>query len=434
VQSEYHDISDRVVGDIEIQRRWLVRIRSVASISLIAIFAFIGVFLDTELSWPVVSGVVSLSLVSNIALSRFTLDNRNTFLFFGGLAILLDVALLGVLLYLSGGYANPFSMMFLAYIILAGTVLDTRWTWTTYVACSGSFIALFFYHVPVSQLAMHHGAHLSQNRDSGFSLHLHGMLIAFVVIGAISSWFLTRMNREMGEQAETIQTLQKAESDRRRLLSLTTLTGGVAHELATPLGTLSLIADDLCEALGKEPRWSEDMRSLQSELSRCSTILARMRGTSSELQGELCERFLLSELIEEVSVQVADAGVVVFEGGFDPSLELRSLRRSLIGSIVALIRNGLQAYKVGGRVVCTIEHDVEAVNFRVVDRGQGMPEQIQNRLGEPFFTSKAPGEGMGLGVYLTKLFAMQVGGTLSFVSREGEGTEAKLIIPRIVAL
>lgn len=434
MESEYHEISDRVVCDIEIQRRWLVRIRAVASISLIAIFAFIGVFLDTELSWPLISGVLSLSLLSNIALSRFTLDNRNTFLFFGGMVILLDVALLGVLLYLSGGYANPFSMMFLAYIILAGTVLDTRWTWTTYVACSGSFIALFFYHVPVSQLAMHHGAHLSQNRDSGFSLHLHGMLIAFVVIGAISSWFLTRMNREMGEQAETIQTLQKAESDRRRLLSLATLTGGVAHELATPLGTLSLIADDLYEALGKEPRWSEDMRSLRSELSRCSTILARMRGASPELQGELCERFSLSELIAEVSAQVADTGVAVFEGEFDPSLELRSLRRSLIGSILALIRNGLQACKVGARVVCIIEHDFEAVVFRVVDRGQGMSEQIQNRLGEPFFTSKAPGEGMGLGVYLTKLFAMQVGGTLSFVSREGEGTEAKLTIPRIVAL
>jgi two-component system sensor histidine kinase RegB len=72
----------------------------------------------------------------------------------------------------------------------------------------------------------------------------------------------------------------------------------------------------------------------------------------------------------------------------------------------------------------------EDVTFTVKDSGAGMSDEVRARVGEPFFTSKSPGEGMGLGVYLTKLFAQQVGGAVSITSVLGQGSEVVLTIPK----
>lgn len=417
-------------NDVGIQTRWLVRIRWVAVASLLAIFLSADLLLAMDLPVDVICGALGLSALSNVALSRIQPANQYRFLLWGGSALVVDVLVLALLLYVSGGYANPFSMMFLAYVVLAAAVLDTRWTWWVFIVSSTSFVALFFYHEPVHQLSMHHHVHPAKGVESGFSLHLHGMLVAYLLIGAISAWFLTRMNREIEEQAARISELQEFESDRKRLLSLATLTGGVAHELATPIATLSMIGDDLVAAFGDDPVWKEDMQAVKSELGRCASILARMRGTSSELQGETSERFSLSDLFGEVVSQFGDGEHVSFRGDCDPSLDLISLRRSLVASLTALFRNGIQATEGDAEVVCHVETDHESVQFTVVDSGQGMTEEVRKRVGEPFFTSKAPGEGVGLGVYLTRLFALQVGGVLRFVSQPGVGTQAILKIPR----
>lgn len=417
-------------SDVEIQTRWLVRIRWVAVASLLTIFLGADLLLGMGLPSNVICVALGLSALSNLTLSRIQLGNQRRFLLWGGSALVFDVLVLALLLYVSGGYANPFSMMFLAYVVLAAAVLDTRWTWWVFIVSSASFVALFFYHEPVHQLSMRHHVHPAAGVENGFSLHLHGMLVAYLVIGSISAWFLTRMNREIGEQAAQIRELQEVESDRKRLLSLATLTGGVAHELATPIATLSMIGDDLVAAFGDDPVWREDMQSVKSELNRCTSILARMRGTSSELQGETSERFCLSDVIGEVVSQFGHAEQVSFKGDYNPSFDLISLRRSLVASLTALFRNGIQASECNAEVVCYVETDDESVQFTVVDSGQGMTEEVRKRIGEPFFTSKAPGEGVGLGVYLTRLFALQVGGALRFVSQTGVGTHAILKIPR----
>ena len=116
-----------------------------------------------------------------------------------------DVLVLTGLLYLSGGYANPFSMMFLVYVTLAAFFLDATWTWGVLITSSLCFTALFFFHIPLPQLGMH--AH--HGHSEGMSLHLHGMFVAFMVIGVITSAFVTRMNREIAEQARVIADLER---------------------------------------------------------------------------------------------------------------------------------------------------------------------------------------------------------------------------------
>ncbi len=411
-----------------IQLRWLRRIRWAALMSLAAIFFAANYLLELRLPKIAIIGILLIGAFSNYALGFLRSPSPRAYKLASGGAIILDVLLLCSLLYLCGGYTNPFSMMFLAYVTLAAVVLDSRWTWLVFVVSLACFFGLFFFHLPLPQLGMRH----HHTEHESFSLHLHGMLVAFVLIGWIVAAFVTRMNREMREKAEQIAELQRAEDEQRRLMSLATLTAGAAHELATPIATLQLISEDLSATLGAEPRWSEDVRTMQQELDRCSEILQRMRSGGAELDGEAPRHFVLTEVVNEVkeTFSKAEAARIIFSGCIDEELTLWSLKGALVGSLKALIKNGLQASPQGGEVMCDATLLQDEVLFAIRDTGSGMSDEVKARAGEPFFTRKELGQGMGLGLYLTKLFAAQVGGNVAISSTIGKGTEVLLRVPR----
>ncbi len=417
-----------------IQLRWLVRIRWVVLVSLFAIFFGANHFLGLGLPIRNLYVVLGCLAFSNLLLALIRNPTEKRYAASARTALLIDVIGLSGLLYFCGGYTNPFSMMFLAYVALAAVVLDARWTWLVFGVSLCCFFGLFFYHIPLPQLGMH-GDHSHHMHQEGFSLHLHGMLVAFVLIGIVIASFVTRMSREIAEQGIKIAELRRVEEERRRLVSLATLTAGAAHELATPLATLSLISEDLSQSLGAVPEWSEDIEVMQSELQRCSAILQRMRSGGSELAGEAPCAFSLHDMLAGIQQEFCDKNLgidVTFEGTVPENTRMYSLQQALWSSLRALIKNAVQACSMTGSVVCQTEVSEQNVTFRIQDSGEGMSRETAERAGEPFFTSKPPGEGMGLGLYLTKLFVMQVGGALSISSAVGQGTIATLQVPRTI--
>ncbi len=419
--------------------RWLILIRWASFASLAVIFLGANYLLDLGLDVGLIVEILGVGCATNLFLSWVSRRSPECPDLIAGLTLIFDVLLLTALLFVSGGYTNPFSMVFVGYVALAAVVLDARWTWGVFAVSLVCFFALFFLHIPPPQLTTHthhvHHASASGVRTSGFSLHLHGMLIAFVCIGAIVAAFVTRMNREMTEQSRVISELRDRADEQKRLVSLATLTAGVTHELATPLATLSLIADELADELRDSPRWGDDVALLQGEVQRCGAILQRMRAGNTELQGEVPRMFSLAELVAELQHEFEQAPVVIeFGGMIDEDLRVYSLRHALMGSLQALVRNAIQACSASGRVVCRTQVGAEEITFTVEDSGTGMSEEIRSRVGEPFFTSKAPGQGMGLGLYLTKLFAQQVGGALRITSDLGRGSVVELTVPKLMRI
>lgn len=431
-------VATGAVGSQEAMRlRWLILIRWVSFASLAVIFLGANYLLDLGLDVGFIVEILGVGCATNLFLWWVSRRSPECPDLIAGLTLIFDVLLLTALLFVSGGYTNPFSMVFVGYVALAAVVLDARWTWGVFAVSLVCFFALFFLHIPLPQLTTHthhvHHASASGVRTSGFSLHLHGMLIAFVCIGAIVAAFVTRMNREMAVQSRTISALRDREDERKRLVSLATLTAGVTHELATPLATLSLIAEELSSELRDSPRWGDDVAVLQGEVQRCGVILQRMRSSNAELQGEAPRMFSLAELVRELQQEFAQAPVAVeFGGVLEADVRVYSLRDALMGSLQALVRNAIQACGASGSVVCRTEVRIEDILFTVEDSGAGMSEEVRSRVGEPFFTSKAPGEGMGLGVYLTKLFAQQVGGAVHISSVLGRGSVVELTVPKVM--
>lgn len=413
-----------------IQLDWLVRIRWAALISLAVILGAAQLLLSLDLPLLDLVWVLAIGALSNLVVSALK-ETVTTQLLAAG-ALLLDVLLLSLMLFFCGGYANPLSILFLAYVALAAVVLDARWTWSIFAVSVVCFFALFYVYIPLPQL----GLHAHPTSESGFSLHLYGMLLAFCLMGAIVSFFVTRMRHELIERERLILGLQREQEDRRRLLALATLTGGVAHELATPIGTMSLIGDDLLKAFQEDERWGEDVQVLREELDRCAAILQRIRQSNAELPGELPKTFSIAEVIEAVrdDLSPGESSIVSFDADTARTTSIHSLRHALGASLLALVRNAIQASPTDGNVVVRVLLAGDDVEFIVEDVGSGMSEETRSRAGEPFFTSKEPGEGMGLGLYLTRLFALQVGGSLRIQSTLGIGTTVLLRIPRTMQM
>lgn len=432
------DARHRVLRE-SLKGRWLARIRWAVFACFVLVATAVVVFLDIRSDLGALSAIFIVGAVSNtifgVLLSRDTA--RATRL--GGCALSLDVVLLAALLYLYGGYANPFSMIFLVYVTFAAFFLNARWTWCIFLLSSALFVALFFFHVPLDQLSVEseHAAmgHASMDRGNhgGFSLHLHGMLVAFLVIGLLTAIFLGRLSRELEAQAEQLDAMAKREQERQQLMALASLTAGAAHELATPLGTLTLISEDLERALGRSEEWSEDVTLMRSELARCEKVLSRMRGQSVELAGEVPARTTVEIIFRRVEEELRPGESVRFETADSSHIPLKTLQTSLVSSLAALVRNGLQACSGQESVLVEARRAGESIVFSVRDRGEGIAPDVLKRVGSPFFTTKNPGQGLGLGVFLVKLFALQVGGNFSLSSVPGQGSEARLVVPMEVS-
>jgi two-component system sensor histidine kinase RegB len=409
---------------------WLVRIRWVALLAFVVVVSTAIYLLDLRANVGVIAALVLLGVASNVALMRIIRRQEQSSLIAGGAAITIDVMLLAALLYLYGGYTNPFSMIFLVYVTLAASFLNSRWTWSIFGLSVALFVGLFFFHIPLEQLSMH--AH--HGTSSGFSLHLHGMLVAFIVIGLLVSYFLTRLSKELEQQSVQLAILSEQENERRRLIGLATLTAGAAHELATPIGTLTLIVDDLKRALKEIPEVSEDIAVMEEELRRCEAVLTRMRSQSSELAGEAPSAASVGALLAEVKRELRDEHRVSIDAEGVVDEALYTLKGSLVSSLHALVRNGVQASTKGGLVSLTARLVGGGIEFVVKDSGKGMDQETLRRVGDPFFTTKDPGEGLGLGVFLVKSFANHVGGSFAISSVLGNGTEVRLFVPREVAV
>ena len=176
------------------------------------------------------------------------------------------------LLFFTGGPFNPFSFLYLVHIALAAVVLRAAWTWALValsLVCSG---ALFYAHVWLKLDYSDPGKHAQHMR-----MHLEGMWIAFAVAAAFIVYFVTRVRRALAGGRPTGDSAPWRRNE--RLAALATLAAGAAHELATPLGTIAVVARELertAERQGPATAGLEDLRLIRAQVERCRTILDQM--------------------------------------------------------------------------------------------------------------------------------------------------------------
>jgi two-component system sensor histidine kinase RegB len=219
-----------------------------------------------------------------------------------------------------------------------------------------------------------------------------------------------------------------------RLVSLTTLAAGTAHELSTPLATIATAARELQRALetrAADDDLTDDARLIRSEVDRCQTILDQMSGRAGGSSADEPELVSIPDVLNDLKSRLAAdrAGRLVVNTAGD----LRPVvvpRAGLSQALLSLIANAFDATaNAESPVVIDVSATADTFRVAISDEGRGLTPEAQRRAGEPFYTTKEPGRGLGLGLFLARVFAERLGGSLKLES--SVGTTAVLELPTI---
>jgi two-component system sensor histidine kinase RegB len=372
--------------------------------------------------------LVALGAVSNLGAIWWSRSHESQPASLMGALIALDSLLLTAILALSGGAMNPLSIMYLVYITLAAVMLSPRATWITMAGCTVCFGGLFLLPWEGDLVAT---SDMQQHMEA-MRQHVQSMWWSFVLAAVLTAYFGSRLSARLDLQSAALAAARDASERSQRLASLTTLAAGAAHELSTPLATIAVAAEELERGLrteGVPAARLEDLRLINAEVARCRATLNQMLADAGQTTGELATSSTASDVARAALALLApaDTSRVVLDGELD--LQVVAPTGALSQALANLLRNGLEADPSREPVHLTVKRGLRGPAFVVRDRGAGMSAEVLERAGEPFFTTKPTGRGMGLGVYLTRALVEQLGGHVRFDSRPGEGTTAVLELP-----
>jgi two-component system sensor histidine kinase RegB len=334
--------------------------------------------------------------------------------------LLFDMLALSALLYLSGGWSNPFVSLLLLPVILAATALPAAHAWAMAALALAAYSVLANQYVP-----------LEVHEVRGFHLHVLGMWFNFAVSVALVAGFVTRLRRAIAERDAKLARAREAALRNERLIAVGLVAAGAAHELATPLNTIALA----CETLGHaEP---EDAALVREQVARCKTILRQLSRTADS--GEPGDARIrraddyLRELVEDWRLMRPQAGAQVVWRGEAPMLRAEA---TLNQALINLFNNAADASHAAHGSYAThgapedvaIAGGVEGGMLRVdiLDHGPGLSSEAMEHAGAIRASSSG---GLGLGLFLTNASVERLGGRVEMANRPEGGARVTVRLP-----
>jgi len=357
------------------------------------------------------------------------------------LVMFLDVTLLTFLLHYTGGPMNPFTFLYLVHIVLGAILMRPKWSWGLTFFTVLCYAVFFLPDMGVfagsSNSAVGQGlidCHQTLNKgfssQSNMKIHLQGMWLAFSITALFIVFFVGRIQRALEKNEQALVHLKEEKVRNEKLASLATLAAGAAHEFSTPLSTIAVAAGEMLHFLKKregQPELIADVVLIRQQVAQCKEILFQMAADAGEHLGEPLEEIGLSRLLGDVLdlLPPENVGQIVVNntiGDFNMMVPSRTIKRAVKG----LLKNAIDASADGSPITLTCRKDSEFLFFEVKDEGEGMDSETLLKACEPFYTTKAPGKGLGLGLYLAKSVAEKFGGNLRLVSQKGQGATVVL--------
>jgi two-component system sensor histidine kinase RegB len=401
-----------------IQLRWLAVAGQLATI-LIVEFA-LGVALPLVPMLTLLAVLVLFNLACRLR-TRLTLPIGRRELFAG---LLVDVAVLTGQLYYAGGVTNPFIYLYLLQVAVSSVLLQPRHTWAIVVVTSVGFAALTRWHQP---LAMPHLANASLSTP-----YVAGLLLCFVLNASLLVIFIGRIGRNLRQRDATLADLRQRAAEEEHIVRMGLLASGAAHELGTPLATLSVILGDWARMapFAGEPELREEIEEMQVQLARCKTIVTGILQSAGESRGEAPLETTLHAFLDELvahwrATRPVQALEYLRQGVPDLPIISDTALKQMIDNV---LDNALEAAPESPlRLVVTCDDD-ENLNLCVLDEGPGFAATMLERLGKPYESSKGR-PGGGLGLFLSVNVARTLGGTITARNRPEGGAEVLITLP-----
>lgn len=398
-----------------VQLRWLAVAGQLATI-LLTRFA-LGIALPLVPMFAVLTALVALNIVSTARMRRpGAITNGELF----G-ALLLDVAALTAQLYFSGGATNPFVSLFLLQVVLGSILLDRWSSWALVLATSIAFALLTVLHRSIT-LPMGFSGNL-------FELHIQGMWVNFALVAILLVAFVTRINGNLRAQDARLAEIRRQADEEEHIVRIGMLASGAAHELGTPLSSLSVILGDWrhMPVIARDPDLAREVAEMQAEVARCKAIVTSILVASGDARGEQSTATSVRALFDRIVadwIAARDFAAARYDDRFGEDVPIAS-DIVLQQAVFNLLDNAAEVSPHD--IAITLTRDRDMLILSVVDRGGGFaPGQLAD-LGKPYNSSKGQ-PGRGLGLFLAGNVARKLGGSLAAHNIEG-GAEVVLRLP-----
>lgn len=385
---------------------WLVRLRWVAIIGQVVTLSFtLGVLDHPVVVVPALLGSVAVLVAANgWAIRRLEAESpvpETTLL----AQLLLDVAVLTGFFVAAGGPANPFVMLYLIHIAMAAVMMPSHYAllvMATVVVANGVLHAV---HLPL---------HLDRHVLPPNVMQSLGQVTAFSVTVASIGFFVLGMADTLRRQRQRLLDLRDRAAKTDRLRAVGTLAAGAAHELNTPLSTMDLRLRRVKRRHGDEAT-HQDLDVVSTQLERCVRVVEQLLVGAGDPSAAGFDRAPLQELTDDgvrlwsrgteqpVETQLADDPIVVTVP-----------RVAFTQALINLLENAREAQAeadVTTPLLVRVRREGTVGLVEVIDHGPGLPQE-PDRVGEPFFTTKS--HGTGLGVFVARSVAEGAGGGLDY--------------------
>jgi len=403
-----------------IELRWIAVVGQLATIA--AVRFSLGIALPVDAMLAVLVGLVAFNIASLLR-CRYRREVSNTELF---VALLVDVAMLTAMLYLSGGATNPFVFLYLLQVILGAVLLKPWSTWTMVAVTCACFAGLALLSRPLA---------LPLDHDRGLaSPYIQGMLICFALNAALLAVFIKRITRNLRARDARLADLRQRAAEEEHIVRMGLLASGAAHELGTPLATLSVILGDWrhMPAFTRDPELLQEVGEMQAQLARCKSIVSGILLSAGEARGESSAKTTVSTFLNDLVDEwraTRPAVAFVFENRFGDDLSMVS-DSAVKQMICNVLDNALEASPRWIRFDAARDADANAdvLTLTVTDAGPGFPPGMLAQFGKPYQSSKGR-PGGGLGLFLVVNVARTLGGSVAARNRPEGGASVTVTLP-----
>jgi len=381
---------------IQLDKKTLVVLRWIAIVGQYLTISIVYFIFKFEFPFFYCFLTISFGVLTNFFLQFYFKKNQlnnftSTFFLF------YDLIQLSLLLYLTGGITNPFSVLLIVPAIVSSTFLNLKSTINLSIFTIIILLVLTTYNLPLP----HYGELHFHVPDT----YLYALPIAIIITLIFLTYFGVRFGIESRKRTEALNKLELILAKEHELESIGLQAAAAAHSLGTPLSTITVVAKELEKEIGSNSKYAKDIDLLLSQTKRCSDILKNLSKDNfkeDDFLSNIKIEALLTEIVRSFTA-ISEKKILLFSEKnkanpqIERTLEITYGLRNFIGNAVKYSNSFVDI---------SIESNNKITEIKVCDDGPGFSEDILNVLGEPYIRSKnkiiSVKSGLGLGTFIGK--------------------------------
>jgi len=374
-----------------INLRWIGIIGQLFSVNLVYFY------FNFDFDFLICNVVIFLGIISNFFLifiyKKTQLSDRSALIF-----LIIDIIQLGILIYLTGGISNPFSIFLLIPSVFASSNLGLRTNLLLVLFTLVAIIILTFY---------------SKDLPSPLNDHFHispyyyfSIPVALIIALIFLNYFAIIFGAESRLRKEALNKMEEIMAKEHEMLSLGGQAAAAAHSLGTPLSTIKIITQELNKQLKDQKDVYQDIKLLSSQVERCDEILKKLSLNPSEEDSFIDEDINMRTYLKDIISSFKETSNNDFILNINQDSNSKKITKSI--EIIYGLRNFIgNANKFcKKKIYITLKSDNENTEVIIEDDGGGYPSDILSKIGEPYLksikTTNKEKIGLGLGLFIGK--------------------------------